>query len=94
MTPALNINVMSHPLRPIILAKCRDEARSPSDIAREVGASLGVVSYHVRVLESHGLLRLVKKVPRRGATEHYYKMNAQRVDVLRERLEFMAGALG
>jgi hypothetical protein len=30
------------------------------------------VSYHVRRLHALGFLRLVKQVPRRGATEHYY----------------------
>jgi hypothetical protein len=38
----------------------------------ELDAPLGVVSYHVRRLVALGLLKPVKRVPRRGAVEHYY----------------------
>lgn len=50
-----------------------DRIASPSEIAEELGAPLGNVSYHVRYLERVGLLKLVKTRPRRGAVEHYYK---------------------
>jgi hypothetical protein len=39
------------------------------------GAPLGNVSYHVRQLHDVGVLRLVKKTPRRGAIEHYYSVD-------------------
>lgn len=65
---------LSHPLRPQILQilTTRGEA-SPVQIAEELGASLGVVSYHVRILRDHGCVELVHTRPRRGAVEHYYR---------------------
>jgi tetrahydromethanopterin S-methyltransferase subunit G len=36
-----------------------------------------VLSYHVRRLTALGFLRLVKRVPRRGAVEHYYTAAAR-----------------
>jgi Helix-turn-helix domain len=50
-----------------------DRVASPSDLAEELSAPLGNVAYHVRILERLGLLKLVKKRPRRGAIEHYYQ---------------------
>jgi DNA-binding transcriptional ArsR family regulator len=51
----------------------QDRTASPSDLAEELDAPLGNVSYHVRILAQLGLLKLVKKRPRRGAIEHYYQ---------------------
>jgi DNA-binding transcriptional ArsR family regulator len=63
---------LAHPLRTRILGALEDRTASPSELAQEFGASLGVVSYHVRRLHSLRFLKLVKSVPRRGAVEHYY----------------------
>ncbi|MGO9899757.1 MAG: ArsR/SmtB family transcription factor [Solirubrobacteraceae bacterium] len=63
---------LAHPLRTRILAALEGRTASPSDLATEVGASLGVISYHVRRLQALGFIKLVKRVPRRGAVEHYY----------------------
>jgi DNA-binding transcriptional ArsR family regulator len=64
---------LAHPLRVAILGLLEERTASPSEIAQELDASLGLVSYHVRVLERFGLVKLVKTAPRRGALEHYYK---------------------
>jgi DNA-binding transcriptional ArsR family regulator len=69
--PAL-AKALAHPLRTRILAALEDRTASPSELAGELGVSIGVISYHVRRLASLGYLKLVKKVPRRGAIEHYY----------------------
>lgn len=45
---------------------------SPNELSRELGVSLGSVSYHVQRLLGLDFLKLVKKTPRRGAIEHYY----------------------
>ncbi len=45
---------------------------SPNELSRELGVSLGSVSYHVQRLLGLGFLKLVRKTPRRGAIEHYY----------------------
>jgi DNA-binding transcriptional ArsR family regulator len=78
MKPYLDITdpslarALAHPLRARILVELEDRTASPSEIADELGAPLGVVSYHVRRLAALKLLKLVKRVPRRGAVEHYY----------------------
>jgi DNA-binding transcriptional ArsR family regulator len=63
---------LAHPLRTRILAVLENRTASPSEIAEELDAPLGVVSYHVRRLHALRFLKLVKRVPRRGAVEHYY----------------------
>lgn len=45
---------------------------SPKQVADDIKVPIGVVSYHFRRLTELGLLRLVRKVPRRGAVAHYY----------------------
>jgi DNA-binding transcriptional ArsR family regulator len=71
------IKALTHPLRVQILRSLEDRTASPSELADEIGAPLGNVSYHVRQLHSLGLIKLVKKTPRRGAIEHHYKALAQ-----------------
>jgi DNA-binding transcriptional ArsR family regulator len=63
---------LAHPLRTRILAALEGRTASPSELSTELGAPLGVVSYHVRRLQALGFLKLVKRVPKRGAVEHYY----------------------
>jgi DNA-binding transcriptional ArsR family regulator len=63
---------LAHPLRTRILAALENRTASPTELASELDAPLGVVSYHVRRLHALRFLKLVKRVPRRGAVEHYY----------------------
>jgi DNA-binding transcriptional ArsR family regulator len=63
---------LAHPLRARILAALEDRTSSPNQLADELGAPLGNVSYHVRRLANLKLLKLVDSVPRRGAVEHFY----------------------
>lgn len=63
---------LAHPLRTRILGALENRTASPSELATELGAPLGVVSYHVRRLAALRFVKLVKRVPRRGAVEHYY----------------------
>ena len=67
------IKALTHPLRVSILGTLEERTASPSELAEELGAPLGNVSYHVRQLHALGLIKLVKKTPRRGAIEHHYK---------------------
>jgi predicted transcriptional regulator len=64
---------MAHPLRVRLLAILQTKTASPSELAQELGVPLGNVSYHVRVLADFGLIRLVRRTPRRGAIEHHYE---------------------
>jgi DNA-binding transcriptional ArsR family regulator len=64
---------LAHPLRIHILRVLETRVASPSEIAEEIGAPLGNVSYHVRFLARVGLIELTGTKPRRGAVEHYYR---------------------
>lgn len=64
---------LAHPLRIHILRVLEDRVASPSEIAAELDAPLGNVSYHVRFLARMGLIELSGTEPRRGAVEHYYR---------------------
>src|SRR6195952_5973105 len=67
------VKALAHPLRVQILSTLEDRIASPSDLASELDAPLGNVSYHVRTLADLGLVKLVKRRTRRGAVEHYYQ---------------------
>jgi DNA-binding transcriptional ArsR family regulator len=69
---------LAHPLRVEILRHLGDRTASPSEIAAEIGAPLTNVSYHVRKLRTLGLIKLVKKTPKRGVIEHYYSAEPRR----------------
>ncbi len=70
------VRALAHPLRVQILAALERRTASPNELAEELEAPLGNVSYHVRQLASAGLVRLVRETPRRGAVEHYYRLDA------------------
>ncbi len=67
------IRALGHPLRAQILSVLQQRRASPSELADALGAPLGNVSYHVRVLAELKLIRHVKQTPRRGAIEHHYE---------------------
>lgn len=69
---------LAHPLRLEILRHLGDRTASPSEIASEIGAPLTNVSYHVRKLRALGLIKLVRKTPKRGVVEHYYSAKPRR----------------
>jgi DNA-binding transcriptional ArsR family regulator len=66
------LKAVSHPVRVRILAMLDEGPASPKVLADRLGASLGVVAYHVRTLHELDLLKLVGTRQRRGATEHMY----------------------
>jgi DNA-binding transcriptional ArsR family regulator len=72
------ITALNHPLRARILATLDDQVASPKELAQVLGAPLGTVSYHVKILAELGLIRLVKETPRRGAVEHHYQSKPRR----------------
>jgi len=79
MKPITNIDdpryvkAMSHPLRVRILALLDERIASPVELAGWLGATLGTTAYHVRTLESMGLIELVRETRVRGAVEHHYR---------------------
>ncbi len=68
------VKALAHPIRVQILGALEDRVASPNQLAGELGVSLGSVSYHVHRLVDLGFLKLVKRIPRRGAIEHYYTL--------------------
>ena len=67
------VRALAHPLRIRILAMLEERPSSPVRLTAQLEAPLGTVAYHVRTLESLGLVKLVSTRQRRGATEHYYQ---------------------
>jgi DNA-binding transcriptional ArsR family regulator len=68
---------LTHPLRARILRRLGERVASPNDLALELGAPLGVVSYHVRMLRDYDCVELVRTEPRRGALQHFYRATAR-----------------
>src|SRR4051794_35902863 len=68
---------LAHPLRARILQRLGERVASPGDLALELGAPLGVVSYHVRMLREYECVELVRTEPRRGALQHFYRATAR-----------------
>ena len=67
------VKALAHPLRVQIMRVLQGRVASPSELAEELDARLGNVSYHMRVLERLEVVELVKTKPRRGAVEHYFR---------------------
>src|SRR3954466_2191495 len=68
---------LAHPLRARILRRLGERVASPGDLALELGAPLGVVSYHVRMLRDYDCVELVRTEPVRGALQHFYRATAR-----------------
>lgn len=63
------------PIRARLLAELAQPG-SASTLAGRVGLSRQRVNYHLRTLEAHGLVRLVREQPRRGLTERVMQASA------------------
>src|SRR3954452_14345707 len=83
------VKALAHPLRVQILGLLEQRTARPSELAAELRVPLGNVSYHVRQLQSFGLIRLVRTTPRRGSIEHHYELVA-RPDITDGEWETMA----
>lgn len=71
---------MVHPLRISILEVLMldgGRAMSPNELRQELQMPLSNVDYHVRALVDAGMLELVGTQPRRGATEHFYRVTSE-----------------
>src|SRR3954452_1101939 len=68
---------LAHPLRARLLQRLGERTASPGDLAVELNAPLGVVSYHVRMLRDYHCVELVRTEPVRGALQHFYRATAR-----------------
>jgi len=66
------VKALSHPIRVSILEALQGRVASPSELSKEMGESLGVISYHTNTLVECGCIELVHTKPRRGALEHFF----------------------
>ncbi|MEL6981030.1 MAG: helix-turn-helix domain-containing protein [Actinomycetota bacterium] len=73
--PAVAADLLD-PLRAQILAELRQPG-SASTLAPTLGQTRQKVNYHLKALESHGLVALVGERPRRGLTERLFQATAQ-----------------
>jgi DNA-binding transcriptional ArsR family regulator len=64
---------LAHPLRVQLLNILNERVSSPNQLSKELSEPLGNVSYHVKVLLEYDCVELVKREPRRGAIEHFYR---------------------
>jgi len=71
------VKALAHPLRLRILSVLEQREASPKELSLALDAPLTHVSYHVRQLAEHGIVKLVRRTPRRGAIEHHYRMDAR-----------------
>lgn len=72
--------VASH-ARHRILGVLRDGPATITQIAARLGIAKGSSSYHVRVLERAGLIKVVETRKVRGVTERYYAMAAKGISL-------------
>lgn len=76
------MKALAHPTRVAIIVKFgRDTNRkmSPVELAELLNVPLGTVAYHVRTLRDLGVLKPAGSAQRRGATEHYYRLESERI---------------
>src|SRR3954469_17225001 len=73
---------LAHPLRARILQRLGERVASPGELAVELGASLGVVSYHVRMLRDYDCVELVRAEPRRGALQYSACCRSRRAEAM------------
>lgn len=75
-SPSDLVTAVSHEMRRRILREMHerddDSPISPTQLSESFTAPLSAISYHVRVLEKYGAIRLVDEHQVRGALEHFY----------------------
>jgi DNA-binding transcriptional ArsR family regulator len=71
------LKAMADPLRSQLIQLLRDRARSTQEIAEELGLPKGTVGHHLKVLESAGLIRVVRTRKVRAMTEKFYGRTAR-----------------
>jgi DNA-binding transcriptional ArsR family regulator len=64
----------SHPIRVAVMGHLLAQGEmSPNMIARASGIPIGNVAYHVRQLSEVGAIKETRRVPVRGAMEHFFR---------------------
>lgn len=66
------VKALAHPVRVGILEALQGRVASPNELSKELGESLGVVGYHVKILAGCGCIEQVRTAPKRGVIEHFF----------------------
>ncbi|WP_431917548.1 ArsR/SmtB family transcription factor [Amycolatopsis tucumanensis] len=75
------LRAVSNLARHRIMAVLRFEPATITQIAERVGLAKGSSSYHVRLLEKAGLVKVVRTRKVRGVVERYYAMTARSIEL-------------
>ena len=87
------LRALANDVRTAIVAVLRERARSTQQLSRELGMPKGTVGHHLKVLESAGLIRVVRTRQVRAVTEKFYGRTA-RLFLFETEDPADAGALG
>jgi len=71
------LRAMADPFRTQLIQLLRDRARSTQEISEELAVPKGTVGHHLKVLESAGLIRVVRTRKVRAVTEKFYGRTAR-----------------
>lgn len=72
---------LGNPTRNRILGLLLDRAMTGAQLAEALGVLKGSVSFHLRVLDGAGLVRVVRTAKVRGVTESYWGRTARRYEL-------------
>ncbi|MEU7872186.1 helix-turn-helix domain-containing protein [Dactylosporangium sp. NPDC049140] len=81
VTTEEQLRAVSNLTRHRIIAALRFEPATITQIAERVGLAKGSSSYHVRLLERAGLVKVVRTRKVRGVIERYYAMAARTIEL-------------
>lgn len=77
VTEPPQLRAIADPFRTQLIQLLRDRARSTQDLSMELGIPKGTVGHHLKVLESAGLIRVVRTRKVRAVTEKFYGRTAR-----------------
>jgi len=71
------LRALADPFRTQLVQLLRDQAHSTQELSEELGIPKGTVGHHLKVLESAGLIRVVRTRKVRALTEKFYGRTAR-----------------
>jgi DNA-binding transcriptional ArsR family regulator len=77
VTEPAQLRAMADPFRTQLIQLLRDRAQSTQEISEALSIPKGTVGHHLKVLESAGLIRVVRTRKVRAVTEKFYGRTAR-----------------
>jgi len=81
LTTVEQVKALGSLLRHQVIGLLNDHAATASQLAEQLGVLKGSMSYHLKVLEEAGLVRVVRTNKVRGVTERYYGRVSRRFEL-------------